>query len=280
MNNIKLVHAMKHDALFGFVMRWKSFTFSVVLFLSVIFMFHLYTVNYVQAVGSNAKYGFFDLLIVFFWGNEPVEYDVAAAGFNGSGIPVSMVWLCFFCYLSYMVGYYTRDDLKINANNCLLRIGSKEIWWVSKCIWCVMTVVILYGLLLLCILLFVFGFGDLRSSFHPELMVQYNGCDLTPGSEPSLLLISFILPLVTSVVISLVQICISIYIKPIFCFFFSLVYLLCASYFSHPLLIYNYTMICRNKELGDGGSIILMMLASVFFVVLLGCKFIRYKDFI
>lgn len=278
MKNIKLIHALKHDILFGFVTRWKSFAFLVVLLISLIFMFHLYTANYAQAIGSTVKYSLFDLLIFFFWGNTPIEYD--ADGLNRSDIPVSMVWICFFCYLSYMVGYYTRDDLKENANNYLLRIGSRKVWWVSKCIWCVMTIVTFYGLLLLCILLFVLGFGDIESSFHPELMAHYNGCNLTHESETSLLSFSFILPLVTSVATSLAQICMSIYIKPFFCFVFSLAYLLCASYFSHPLLIYNYTMICRNSELDSCNTTILLMLAIAVFFVFLGCKFIRYKDFI
>ena len=257
-------------------MRWKILAFSVAFFLSVIFLFHLYANNHLHPLTSNGTYGLIDLLVVFFWGNEPVTNDVISAAFNKSGIPVSPVWLCFFCYLSYTISYYMRDDMKSKGNNTTLRVGSKEIWWVSKCIWCIATVVIYYGLLMLCIMLFVYGFGDMTTPFHPELMNLYNGCHISGGIEQS-----FLLLLLTSVLLSLVQIWTSIYIKPIICFFLSLVYLLSASCFNHPILIYNYTMFCRTQGMGSEWHIVLFaMTVSIIFLIIIGCKSIKNKDFI
>ncbi len=176
-----------------------------------------------------------------------------------------MVWFCFFCYLSYIIEYYTIDDLKKHANNYLFRIGSKITWWISKCIWCITTVLIFYAFLLICILTFVLCFGDISTPFHPELMAAYNECNLTYECETDFWLFSVILPLVTTIMLSLAQICVSIYIKPIFCYIFALAYLLCSSYYSHPLLLYNYTMICRNEKLQQSCYIVLIMVGGAHF---------------
>lgn len=62
-------------------------------------------------------------------------------------IPITFLTLSF-CFALF-ASYYARREWKMRGTTYLLRYQSKILFWISKCVWCILQMMIMYALMFL-----------------------------------------------------------------------------------------------------------------------------------
>lgn len=270
---------VRYDVLSGVWRRWKYylaatffFAFADAAFISHANLF----LKYNPAVG---KFGFTEFLLNVFAGNEP--FDPQAK----TGIKMSIVWFVFQSFLSFIVGFYAREDLKKSSSLFLLRVKSKARWWTSKFIWCLLSVLAYYIVFVLTCFLFVLVFGDLPSQGNAAVCSSLFGIRIANVGILRILFASLFLPMVISMAMAVFQIALSLIIKPIYSFTVIVAYLAASAFYCSPFLLFNFSMVCRNADFShyhnitDAMGLLLSLCVTVASYVA-GMIFIKTKDII
>jgi hypothetical protein len=166
-------------------------------------------------------------------------------------IPTS--WLLTHILICYFTLHYLNDDLSHGGIQIIYRMRKKSLWWLSKVIWNIISVTscyaVGYGILyVLCVLTGKnggFAINQMLFSviFSESLPNIYAG-------ENSLFLYLCALPCVVGITISLLQMTLTLFVKPIFAYIASCVYFIAGLYYAHPVLISNYAMPVRGAVIG------------------------------
>ena len=122
---------------------------------------------------------------------------------------------------------------------------SKKKWWLSKCIWNVCSVALLYILLYAgcCIVSLMYN-GTM--GFNGEIFLKLNGVAYDSVDIKSVILFLIFMPMLTSIALSLLQMCMSIVISPVISLMSIMVIDILSCYFTTPFLAGNYSMLLRS----------------------------------
>jgi len=262
-----------HDISEGIIRKWKYFVVAAALFSFTAFVFSKNVNSFFAYNHINSKAGVLDFLINVFAGNEP--YDPEAH----KGISLPMIWIVFHALLFSLVGFYIKDDLKKNAAPFILRVKSRWQWWTSKFVWCVLTVLIYYLLFfaVLCI------FGSFSFTAHEKVALDFFDLGISGVKNSDIFLASFILPMIISVSIAVLEAAVSLIIKPFYCFVFVVCYLAASAFHCNLFLLFNFAMLNRNNLFSSYDKITFYngVLISAILIVLsyaLGIFVIKKKD--
>lgn len=256
----------------GLAARWKWYLTAALIFALLWVVAHQNFVYFhkqgaISSVGTSMDY-----LLYCFQGAKP--------RIPGQRFIVPASWLCVFagCLLSSLS--YSGAEIDDYALHYLLRGGSKGIWWLSKCVWCLLSTLTYYAVgcctvLLLCIISGI----PLSEEITPFLSGDYFQNAFT-GS--ALLSVVFIMPLLTMICLSVIQLTLSLLISPALSFLCCMVVLLLSAYYMSCFLICNYAMALRSSYcLRDGmkpGTGIVLLLGITLLITALGMKTVKYKD--
>lgn len=170
---------------------------------------------------------------------------------NNSEFTIPVIWLLFHSYLLFLVGSYPCNDLDGYGKNILLFSKNRNQWWICKCIWTIGSVILFYGLcsIILCISLY-FQESNVLIAVENSTLSSI----LSDKNQLRLLIYSAaILPCLTSVAFSLIQMFLSFLVRPAVGYIIVLSILVISVYMKHPLLIGNYSMMSRNALFVEGG---------------------------
>ena len=195
-----------------------------------------------------------------------------------------IVWMVVFLVIPFALLNYPFKDMFGVGQQVLVQSGSRTSWWLSKCCWNFFGT-ILYHMIMqaMGLLLFLIFQMDISNQIHMDFIkVVFD----TTGQEiwnPSGLLLSvLILPLFVSIAINMLQMTLSLFMKPVFSFFVVACLLLTSAYRLSPLLLGNYAMAYRyNWMLKKGVSISVGFTVSVALLlvsILLGLVKFRFYD--
>lgn len=196
---------------------------------------------------TDCTYG--DYLLYIFGGMKEYIPDP----FNPFAIPY--LWLLNHILILFFTLHYMHDDLQGFGQSVLYRAKTRTGWWLSKCVWNIATVGMLYLVAWLVVLTFAFANGaELSlhiSPFMAELMQfgpkQVATMQWTLGIEITLL------PLAISIALSLMQMTLCLLAKPFFAFIASAVLLISSAYYLSPFLPGNYAMAVRSNKVVTNG---------------------------
>ncbi len=266
---------IKNDILCGIISRWKYFLVAFAFFAFICIMFAIHANPFLQRNSPFETLGFFDFIFNIFAGNKPSD---------GSGIRLSIVWFLFQSYLLFLTSFYAVEDLKNSAISFLVRIKSKTKWWVGKFIWCILSVLIYYLLLLLCVCLFV-EFGKYTGFISPLVCDAFFQMSIQGVSKYSIVTVSLLLPFLISLSVSLFHMMLSLIIKPIYSFLIGVISIIASAFYCYPLLFFNFTMVSRNAVFSSGSNISLTRgtisaLGLTLFSFFAGIAIIRRRDII
>ncbi len=240
---------LRHDIYGGIIRRWQYYLIAALFFsfatVSFVHNVHLYS----RFANTSEIIGIPDLLINMFAGNLPFDPD------TNKGIKLSLVWFIFHAFLSLIVGFYLRDDLKKSACPIILRVKSKARWWTSKFLWCILTVLAYYFVLILSTCIFSLIFGDTSSGGNVIICNTFSNIYIGDTGFFEGVTVFFLLPLAISIAVSAFQIAISLLLKPIYSFLLVIIYLVASAFYCNPILIFNFTMISRNASFSRNVSI-------------------------
>lgn len=218
-------------------------------------------------------------LIIFMFKGEPVFY------LKTGNFPMPVIYLGFQIVIAALVGYYPNDDITGYGKQVFIRCQNKKKWWMSKIIWCTVTVLFFYLCTYVLIMIFsLFAGYDISFDYHKEIIINTNNIDVPVISPKTIILSGIIMPVIYSVVISLIQVFLSMISNAVISFIIVMVYNFMTVFFANKIFIGNYAMILRNTENSYPvfnpfwGLVISLILIVT--VVLLGRIFINKKQLI
>ncbi len=201
-------------------------------------------------------------------------------GSNQFEFPV--FWMLTYLLLAYITLYYPFDDLDESGQNILIRSRGRGMWWLSKCVWNLLSVLAFF---LLAWAVFALGCllagGSLSMELNPEVIALVG---VQPDYEVPATLIpqTLLLPLLVMMGLNLLQMTLSLFIKPFYSFMVIAAILLLSAYYLSPFCIGNYAMPLRSHLLlSNGVGLNTGMLISVILIavsVMVGGLVFRKRD--
>lgn len=186
-------------------------------------------------------------LLYGFGGMEEYQFSL------GNPFRFPAFWLLSYLMLAYITLYYPYDDLEQFGQNILIRSRGRGIWWLSKCVWNILSVIAFF---LLAWAVFALGCliagGSLSMEISPDM---FGVCSLSLSYEAPASLIpqTLLLPLLVMMGINLLQMTISLFLKPFYSFIVTTVILFLSTYYLSPFCIGNYAMPLRSHLLLANG---------------------------
>lgn len=267
---MSLFKLVKHDLRCG-LLRTQYIAAALLAFLPCAEL--LYHLNMTGNVGT-----WMDYLLHTFKGGIP-ENQV-------SDISLPFGWLltvgtCLFLNLDYML-----YDLTNNGQQVMIRCQSKQNWYISKCIWNLLSTALYFALLALVVWLFVLLTGGVLSAENTEevsvllfSMVSAKPMVLTTQQG---LLISLILPYLTVAALSMLEMVLCLVVKPILSFLACMSLLVLAVYVDSPVVLGNGAMTIRSSLIASNGQepIVAIIVAVITLVLctLVGAIVFKHSD--
>lgn len=238
-----------YDIKNGLFYQYKKYSIVCIVFLIFTIDLYIKRLNYSRLIHTEKLGTFMDYILYPFAGMK--EYiprpDVPFI------FPV--IWMIIYLMLSYIILYYTYNDLTGFGQKILLSTGKRRSWWLSKCIWVVLSVITFFLIAWITIFLFCIA-AKIPISFTvtKEIFDILNiTSDTSFYSKDYIILVIFILPVITMIAVNLFQTALSLIVKPIFSFAMTAALLLTSAYYLSPFFIGNYAMPIRNKKIVENG---------------------------
>ena len=198
----------------------------------------------INAIGLS----FGDVLITQMGGILPIVFTTLEDSFE---FPIK--WLAPHILVLYFTLNYVTEDLTHCGIQTLTRAKSKRVWWYSKCIWNGATVVSCFfiGFLTLYLLSAITGKGT-DFTLNPSVFKSYEGEYLPEQTATALeyFCALCVMPCVVCITVSIMQMALSLFVRPAFAYIASCAYYIAGAYYAHPLLISNYAMPIRSATIG------------------------------
>lgn len=148
---------------------------------------------------------------------------------------------------------YLYDDMGQGGIQIFIRLGDINLWWFSKCIRNLITVLLYYLIGFSCWLLLCVFTGKSLSLIPNEAVFEaFFGAYFTNATLAlnDFFLCMFILPVLVVIALSLFGMTLTLFIKPIYAFFAICLYFISGLYVIHPVCLSNYAMPVRNATIG------------------------------
>lgn len=168
--------------------------------------------------------------------------------------PIPFLFLLWHMTILYFTSHYMYDDLTGFGQNLIYRFKSRTKWWLAKCIWNVLYVAAFYIFSLIAVLIFSKISGadtSLEVLNKSEIFIigQYQiFSDIYPVTIELL-----VLPMFISITVSLLQMTLSLIVKPLISYILSSVIFIASAYYQTPYLLGNYAMAIRSDSIVTNG---------------------------
>lgn len=225
--------------------------------------------------GKLSEYpGVYDFCVYLFGGMK--KYTESAE----REFKMPMIWLAVQFLVSCCVFLYPVKDLQQRGSMVLLLYGSKRNWWISKCIWTVVQVILLYAVLIAGVVFSTLLFGNKEGMYSNEITAQLYGVRFITTQHLGFLIVC--IPLMHSIMAAVSQVNIGLIISPVYSVLIVTAYQVLSAYITSPFLLANYSMALRQDILvGDGVSFMAGILIEIVLSVLMpviGLMCFRKKD--
>lgn len=207
--------------------------------------FFLNAHQFSEATGVSTAPTFADCIVYLFIGPTSPIFDTVR-------VSLPRAWMLFYLIVSYLIGDYVDRDLHGAGRIILLVSSSREQWWLSKSLWCIGSVLLMFGTVYLivgigCVFCGVFSF-----SISEQLICSLLGWEIHLPM-PLFLLHFLILPFLTATALSTVQMVLSLVVKPIFSFLTVATYYIFSLFFISPFFVANYAIPTHCSTFIQGG---------------------------
>lgn len=267
---------IKHDFYKGTIEGWKRYAIALCIFVFLCFVFQIRAEKIIQFNKISKEISFSDFILFMFRGMNV---------FDGNAVELQdklPQWFLVNIYLSIIIGYFPLKDLSESGIQVLIRTKSRVSWWLSKCLWVTYNVLIYYAISIIVITVFSFFHGGLSLEPSKELNLILSNLDTSKFNFKGILIVGIILPVITSITFSLIQLLISLFTNSIISNMFIITVLTLAPFYCNSFFIGNYLMILRsNLNIGDSGvsivyGIVICVVLSIATIFIGANKIKRY----
>ena len=268
---------LKYDNINGILHHWKMVIPVIVLTTFICGKF--LSVYYCQAqeflslpVPSTG-----DFIVDMFKGMEKYEPHIKTKPFE-----IPAFYLFFNLYISYVIARYPLNDLRGMGMNVLVNSRNRSSWIVSKFVWCAEMVLLLYAVTFAIAITCSALSGQVSMHLNTEINISVSNLQLT---QDQFFLNVILLPIITSICISYVQLTISFRVSLLAGSIVTIVLICLSAYYSNTFLVGNYLMLLRNSAvIGSGGVLashgcILSILLSIVSLLLSNAWFAKRDIF-
>ena len=174
--------------------------------------------------------GFFELhRRIAIWGTEVALGDYWMYLYGGmkeyiptTGNPFQFptMWIAVFLFSSFAVLNYPMKDLQNMGTQILVHVQGRTKWWISKCLWNVLSTVLYHGIILLVLVILCICFQEpLSFEAHADSIATMFGLWVSEFRGGGVIPIAVILtPVILSIAINLLQMVLLLFTKPVFSF--------------------------------------------------------------
>jgi len=267
---------IKHDFYKGTIEGWKRYAIALCIFIFLCFVFQIRAEKIIQFNKISKEISFSDFILFMFRGMNV---------FDGNAVELQdklPQWFLVNIYLSIIIGYFPLKDLSESGIQVLIRTKSRVSWWLSKCLWVIYNVLIYYTIFIIVITVFSLFHGGLSLELSKELNLILSNLDISKFNFKGILVVGIILPLITSITFSLIQLLISLFTNSIISNMFIITVLTLTPFYCNSFFIGNYLMILRsNLNIGDSGvsivyGIVICVVLSIATIFIGSNKIKRY----
>lgn len=162
-------------------------------------------------------------------------------------IHIPILWILINSYVLFIIGSYAYDDYKENSLYIIYRTNGKMEFWISKFLWTILNVLLCYIILfgiIMAVGYIILG-GGFSYSAYSELTTLPSMLRVATIGELVFTISTSFLALWLS--LSLLQLSLSIIMKPINAYIFIMVFLMIGIFIPSPIFPAQYCMILRNE---------------------------------
>lgn len=170
---------------------------------------------------------------------------------GGSTFIMPTMWMVFVLWMQFTSLYYPFIDLEGIGKHLMAVSGGRGIWWFSKCIWVTVNTTVNYLLVFAAATLSGLCFGaklSMNANYYLarelDMRMDLLTTDTTWNLWPVMIVTGVFL-----IAFSMVQLMLSIIVKPLFSYLFLAGFLFAGAYMQAPLLLGNYMMAARSSVL-------------------------------
>ncbi len=267
---------IKHDFYKGTIEGWKRYAIALYIFVFLCFVFQIRAEKIIQFNKISKEISFSDFILFMFRGMNV---------FDGNAVELQdklPQWFLVNIYLSIIIGYFPLKDLSESGIQVLIRTKSRVSWWLSKCLWVTYNVLIYYTISIIVITVFSLFHGGLSLEPSKDLNLILSNLDISKFNFKGILIVGIILPVITSITFSLIQLLISLFTNSIISNMFIITVLTLTPFYCNSFFIGNYLMILRsNLNIGDNGvsivyGIVICVVLSIATIFIGANKIKRY----
>ncbi len=271
MKTKKISALLKHDFNIGFTVNIPKYIISVLVcsFLCVKFY------NSIVVSACTSKGTIMDCYMYLFKGIKvyiPSQDDPFKIPFE---------WLTIQALIGLLIIQYPTQDLYSYGMQILIRTKKRISWWLSKCIWNVVTILIFYILCFIISFAFSAIFGELSILPNENVNAFVSGINLTNIKfNLDFYATVIVLPILTTVAISLLQMTLSFFLNPIISYLGVTCIMASSTYYHSIFLVGNYNMILRNQPIySEGfGQLIIIIIDLLIIFVSIFVGLVRFKQ--
>lgn len=247
---------IQYDFRFGIYESIKRYLlvalFAVFVFVCLIFDMAHISVFLTGSVKNAWKLpvSFADVVLFEFGGYLPISQEAER------GLAFPTIWFLSIIIPCYLTLSYTARDLSGNGIQVITRLQSKSRWWLSKCILNTTTIVLYYAVIYLVIIALCSVCGFAISLVPDETIFKARFDAIFVSSETTSLQMFFalcLMPCIITIVLSLVQMTMTLFIKPVFAYIVICTYLASSVLCVSPFFIANFAMPVRSSAVGIYG---------------------------
>lgn len=167
---------------------------------------------------------------------------------------IPIYWFAFQIGLAYMVAYYAYDDFVVNGKVVFIATGSRNRWWISKFLCCIMIVVLYFAVCIATIYAMTAIYGA-DMSLEPTISLSMRLYKVSSAglNVAEIVLLTVILPMLVSLAISQIQMLACFIITPVISFAAVCAVYVLSAYYTAWNLVGNYTMWQRTSYIADNG---------------------------
>lgn len=253
---------IRYDIINGIVHQWKKLLLIAVVYAVLITEF-LVRCNLKHYMG---EYTTSDIILWMFKGMTWIT-----DGQKDINIPTAYILPNIL--IAFAIGNYPFKDINGYGGMVLMRARKKSVWWISKCVWAVLTAVAAYAMLIIEILTVTLAGGKLSWQVNKTVCQSVCGYNkIYINNNPNLTRLAvymIIVGLLTTIAICLVQICVSQIMGPLIGYIAVVVILIMGVFFRSFMFIGNGFMAIRNiLYTPEGGDIRLTILVDMVLIVI------------
>lgn len=181
-----------------------------------------------------------DFIVDMFKGMEKYEPEIKTKPFE-----IPAFYLFFNLYISYAIAKYPLGDLKGMGKNVLVNSKRRSSWIISKFVWCAELILVFYMITYMTAIIFSALTGNVTFELNLDINNAISNMNL---SQVQFFKDVIILPIVTSICISYIQLMLSFRFHFLVGNIVTIVLICLSAYESKGYLLGNYLMLLRNSS--------------------------------